>query len=81
MKRFKQANWLQFGLLIFVMLLFAPAKVFAQVEECDAVINVSTDPNSEFILNSPIGIQIELGAGNIVDLSNEVPWLDIFQFE
>lgn len=75
----KQSKFFKTGLLA-LALLMAPGYVMAQ-DSCAAEFNAVVDPNSEKVLNEPIGIQIELGAGDIVDGSNENPYLDISQFE
>lgn len=67
------------GLVAAIVLVVVPGQLMAAA--CNAVMNGSTSGADEYILNEPIGITLELGAGLVVDDLDAPGVLDISYFE
>ena len=80
MNRSIQTNLIKTGVCAAAMLFLAPAQLAAQDASCNASLNV-TSPTPLAILNEPITIDVEIGAGTIDDDVNDPAYLDISQFE
>ena len=80
MNRSIQTNFIKTGVCAAAMLFLAPAQLAAQDASCNASLNV-TSPTPLAILNEPITIDVEIGAGTIDDDVNDPAYLDISQFE
>lgn len=67
------------GLVAAIVTVVVPGQLMAAA--CNAYINGSTSGESEYILNQPIGINLEIGAGLVED-DDQIPgYLDVSKFE